>query len=157
MPATFQKSSQLTAIDAGGKTAAPDGGGSPLRAYFFSAVQAGAGTAGSTVELVRIPAGRVRIFTVLSSLTSNPIAGAGATAQVGYAAYTDANGVAVPASVNAFTVTPLDVATTTPKTLNAGTGQGVLLDSSSGISIVATFTAIADLSGTAGYILAAHQ
>jgi hypothetical protein len=157
MPATFQKSAQLTSLDAGVKMSAPEGGGAPMRAYYFNATQAGAGTAGSTVELVRIPAGRVRIFTVLSSLTSNPIAGAGATCQVGYAAYTGQDGVPVAASVNAFTVTPLDVATTTPKTLNAGTGQGVLLDSMSGISIVATFTAIADLSVTAGYIVVAHQ
>jgi hypothetical protein len=109
------------------------------------------------VDLIRLPAGRVRILAFLSTFQVAPIAGAGATCQIGYAAYVGQDGVPVVASANALSAVPLDVATTTIKQLNVADGQGLLLDSRDGITIVASFSAIADTVVTSGVIVASHQ
>lgn len=71
-----------------------------LRAAHFSwAKSAVAGEAGDVIEIVKLPAGRVRLLGLLSTIMQN-FTTASNTIDIGWKAYTDLDGVAVVADPN---------------------------------------------------------
>nr|VFK58894.1 MAG: hypothetical protein BECKUNK1418G_GA0071005_100538 [Candidatus Kentron sp. UNK]VFK68617.1 MAG: hypothetical protein BECKUNK1418H_GA0071006_100438 [Candidatus Kentron sp. UNK] len=93
-----------------------------VRASVFEFTQDGAGDAGSTVALIRLPAGRVRILSHLSVIRCSAF-GAGATLDVGYAAHENFKGDAVPADPDAI-ADGIDVSAAAQLSLG-GIGAGV--------------------------------
>jgi hypothetical protein len=94
---TAQKSTQLTDLD---KTPSvkqsADTYYGKLRVLRFDFTQAGAGDINSTVDLVKLPAGRVTLFGSLSRVGHDAL-GAARTLDVGWTAYTEPDGDAVAA------------------------------------------------------------
>lgn len=130
-----------------------------VRIQYFVHAQSGAGDAGSSVALCKLPAGRVRLLLPMSSIYVNWTT-ASATMDLGWDAYTDAEGDAVVAdadglvdgvsveSAGYFTGTGL-----TAVAALAATGGTKLFESNSGVVIRATSPgAIADGDDIAGYI-----
>ncbi len=119
--------------------------------------QVATGTAGDTVELCKLPAGRVRVLGRLSSLYHNLTVGS-ATLDVGWAAYTDLDGAAE-AAVGDGLDDGID--TETAGTINLGTnvaaaGGSQLFESEEGVTITATLVgepqAGDDLVGFVAYV-----
>jgi hypothetical protein len=107
MAVTNQKSAQVTALDNNtGALNVSDYKGK-LRFLFFSHVQSGAGDATSTVDLVKLPAGKIRLVMPLSRIYRSAF-GASRVLDIGWTAYTDQNGAAV-AAAPAGLVNDLDV------------------------------------------------
>jgi len=109
-----------------------------LRIAYFDYTQAAGGTANDIIHLVRLPAGRVRIIGGLSQIYHN-LTTASATIDIGWAAHTDLDGVAVAADVDG-----LDdgISTEAAGTIAVGTvaavaalGGNKLLNSQEGIDI----------------------
>ncbi len=103
MAITTQKSNQVTAATSRTATTAlnttEDYG--KLRTKAFDFTQSGAGDIGSTVDLIKLPPGKVKILFNLSHWAFSAF-GAARTLDIGYAAYKDATGTTVAASANAF-------------------------------------------------------
>jgi hypothetical protein len=140
MAVTNQKSVEVTAIDAGKKNAGVSYGGM-LRKYDFTFVQAtAAGDITSTAELIRLPPGRCEIILPLSYAQWSAF-GAARLLDIGYAAYTGVDGVAVVAAPAAFD-DDVDVAAAGGAVLGsdaaAATGKRFILQSRDGVSIIAT-------------------
>lgn len=104
-----------------------------------------AGDAGGVISIVRLPAGRVRLLGRLSSIYHNMTTG-GNTIDIGWAAYTGIDGVAVDADPDG-----LDdgVSVETAGTINIGTVAAVLatcgsklFESQSGVVITVTSVGI---------------
>ena len=71
-------------------------------AHFEFTQGAAAGDAGSTADLVKLPAGNVRLLPGMSKVYHSAL-GASRTLDIGHPAYTGADGVAVAADDDAFT------------------------------------------------------
>lgn len=109
MAATTENSTQYanTVATPPVKNPAYDAGNA--RVFYFNHTQAAAGDANSLVNLVKLPAGKYRILLDQSVINCSDL-GTGNTLDVGYTAYTNANGTAVAADEDAF-ITAADVAT----------------------------------------------
>lgn len=95
-----QTSTELTQVE--GSTFNPlhasvDSG--KFRVKRFDFTQSGAGSAGDDQRLVKLPAGKVRVFLALSRIAHSAF-GAARTLDTGWEAYTDQNGAAVAADPN---------------------------------------------------------
>jgi len=157
MAVTNEKSVEVTAIDAGTKLDTTDLMGRVRVAFFFH-TPSGAGDATSDVELVQLPAGRVRVLLSQSKAYVNWTT-ASATLDLGYAAYTNSAGTAVAADPNAFD-DGIDVDTAGYQTFGtlaaiAAAGGTYEFNSSDGVTLIATSqdTAIAADDTIAGYFL----
>ena len=100
MAVTNQKSTQRTNQTASPQVVNPasDEGGR-VRIAYFSHTQNGAGDATSTVELVKVPGGRLRIYEIV---TQHSALGASRTLDHGFAAYADNDEQTVAADPDAF-------------------------------------------------------
>lgn len=139
MAVTTQKSDQITALttypivnaeqaDVGGK----------VRTRRFTHTQSGAGDATSTVELVQLPAGRVRVL-LDQSVIANSAFGASRVLDIGYAAYTDFSGTTVAASANGIK-NDLDVSAAATNTMAgaAGAEPTLAFNSKTGVTLYCT-------------------
>ena len=100
MAVTTQQSAQLALINGDPKRPNPvhDWAGR-LRLALFDFTQVGSGDAGSIAELVKLPAGHVRLILPLSRIGFSAL-GASRTMDLGWAAYADHEGAAVAADPN---------------------------------------------------------
>lgn len=115
-----------------------------VRGAYFSHTQVGAGDAGSSVALVKLPPGSVRLLLPLSHIYVNWTT-ASATLDLGWDAYTDLNGAAVVADpdglIDGFDVESADVVGFEELTALAGlaaTGYTKLFQSKDGVVVRAT-------------------
>lgn len=141
MAVTTEKSTQLTAIDAGKRNYSSDYGGVDKTFDFDFTQSAAAGDATSTAELVRIPAGRWyvhldRCYAAWSAF------GTARTLDIGWAAYTAPDGTAVVADPNGFD-DAIDVAAAGGAAMGSDAsttcpGKKKLFNSRDGVSIIAT-------------------
>lgn len=111
-----------------------------IRVAYFDYTQAANGAINDDVQLVELPPGRVRVFSVLSHLVASDKA-AGATLNVGWAAYVDPDGVAVAADPNGF-FAAVDIATG-PTTLTPALLPFKTFDSRDGVILTAQFLVVA--------------
>lgn len=120
MSTTAQKSTQLTNPDTlpEVKNYVYDVGGK-IRIRYFDFTQSGAGDANSTVDLVAIEAGRVRILPALSRIKYSAF-GASRTLDIGHTGYTKHDGTAVSAAADKI-VDGLDVSSAGNAALGSGT------------------------------------
>lgn len=162
MAVTAQKSTQVTSM-----TATPPVrlGTSEhhgvVRVAYFSCTQSGAGDAASTLDLVRIPAGKVRILKMSSKLICSAW-GAARTLNVGHTGYTKPDNSAQAASAACIADT-IDVSAAASKELGTGTGglgtdPTLLIESTSGALIQAvvaggTIPDGATLNGYVSYVM----
>jgi len=109
------------------------------------------GFSASPVQMIRMPAGRVRIYPLVS-FVDLPDGAATATAHVGYGAHVDEAGATVAADPNAF-LNAEDIATGPIRKLLVLPATGFLdLNSQAGFDITITFNT-ADIVGTAAKIV----
>jgi hypothetical protein len=157
MAVTTQKSTEVTAIDAGTILDTTDLAGR-VRCANFSHTQDGAGDATSSVAIVDLPAGRVRL---LASQSKAYFAWttASATVDFGWDAYTNTAGTAVAADPNGID-DGIDVDTAGFQTFGnvaavAAAGGTVEFNSKSGVRLRLTSqdVAIADTDTVAGFLL----
>ena len=100
MAVTTQQSAQLALVEADPARPNPvHEWGGRLRLALFDFTQSGAGDAGSIAELVKLPAGHVRLILPLSRIGFSAL-GASRTMDLGWAAYADHAGAAVAADPN---------------------------------------------------------
>lgn len=136
----------------------PDDGGK-LRIKRFTYTQSGAGDAASTVDLVKLPPGNVRVFPALSRITCSAF-GASRVLDVGWTAYVDLAGAAVAADANDMQ-NDLDVSAAASAALTSTvTGDGSKLFSSQGgvtIQAVVAGGTIPDAATLTGYIVYAQE
>jgi len=118
---------------------------------------AAAGDATSTAELVKVPAGVVRVFLALSRITVSAL-GAARTMDIGWQAYTDTNDDAVVADPNGLD-DGVDVssAVTYNPTGTVGEDETYLFESNGGVTIEAqvndgTIPAAATINGYFVYV-----
>lgn len=126
-----------------------------VRVAYFNHVQSGAGDATSSVALVKLPPGKVRLLGPMSHAYVD-WSTASATCDFGWDAYTDINGTAVDADPNGLD-DGLDVDVAGAETMGsilAVTGGTKVFESQGGVVIRATSqdTAIADTDTIAGYV-----
>lgn len=107
-----------------------------LRVAYFSHTQSGAGDAGSTVDLVKLPAGRIRVMTDLCKI-ANSAFGAARTLDVGYQAYTAKDGTTTAADPDALTTAVIDVSAAATNFLAtaAGADPTLYINSRDGVTI----------------------
>lgn len=97
MAVTAEKSTQVTAEEAGRPTDAPDYHGE-MRMFYFSFTQgAAAGDINSTMDLIKLPPGKWRYIAKLSKITCSAF-GASRTLDVGHTGWTEPDGDAVAAN-----------------------------------------------------------
>lgn len=134
--------------------------GAKLQVAFFNHTQSGTGDATSTVNLVKLPAGRVRVISGLSRAYINWTTGS-ATLDLGHRAYTGLDGVAVPEALAAI-ISALDVDAVGYRSLEsdvtallAALGGTMEFTSKDGVIICAhsPTVAIATTDTIAGYIV----
>lgn len=107
------------------------------RIAYFSHTQAAAGDANSTVDVVKLPAGKVRVF-FQDSLIEHNWTTALVDMNVGWAAYTDSDGVAVVADPNGIdSAIDVDTAGTfvPGSAVAAGTAKTMVFDSQDGVTL----------------------
>ncbi|MCK4958881.1 MAG: hypothetical protein KAT00_05765 [Planctomycetes bacterium] len=155
MAITTQKSTEVTAIDAGTLLDTNTLKGR-VRVAYFEHTQSGVGDATSSVEVVRLPSGKVRLLASQSKAFFNWVT-ATATADFGWDAYTDINGVAVVADPNGLD-DGIDVELAGYQTFGAivtATGGTKVFESQDGVSLRITSEdeALADGDVVAGYVL----
>ena len=110
-----------------------------VRIAYFTHDQDGAGDATSSVALCALPAGKVRVLLASSSAYVNWTTGS-ATLDLGWDAYTNTDGTAVPADPDGL-VNGLNVDTAGYQTFGAGTaatGGTYLFESQGGVVLRAT-------------------
>ena len=158
MGVTTQESSLVANATAGTFNSSVDGGGR-VHASYFSHTQDGAGDATSSVALVKLPAGRVRLMLGLSMLHVDWTTGS-ATLDLGWDAYVGLDGVAVVADPNGL-IDGLDVDTAgrysgedLVTAITDQDGGTKLFTSQAGVTIRATSqdVALATSSAIAGYL-----
>ncbi|WP_435310647.1 hypothetical protein [Primorskyibacter sedentarius] len=141
MAVTNEKSTQLNNVDAAPPVANPaynDGG--RLRVKFFDFTQgAAAGDAGSTVDLVKLPAGKCRVLGALSFIEWSAF-GASRVLDIGYTAHTDTDGATVAANAVALD-NDINVASAGSAAMGSDAavnlGKSLELNSKSGVTIQA--------------------
>ena len=132
-------------IDPNLKANSPDHG--RVKAMYFEYTQGStAGADGDTINLVQLPAGRLRVLAHLSRINVSAL-GASRVMNVGYTAFTQpgATAAAAPSTVNAdadFFCSAVDVSAATSTTFDESTTAtlGNQLESTDGIVLNATIT-----------------
>lgn len=145
MAITTQQSTQVANMDAVPPVAnkALEEGGK-IRYFYFKHTQSGAGDDGSSVELVRLPAGHGHILKQLSLIRFTAF-GAARVMDIGYAAYTETDGDAVSAGADIIE-DGRDVSAANAKGVLLGTGTNAddlpiyIYDSKTPVSITALVT-----------------
>lgn len=155
MATTAQKSDLETNREAGTLSDANDYGGR-LKTYRFSHTQSGAGDAGSTVELVHLPAGRFRIYGAMSRVGFSAF-GTSRVLDIGWQAYTDFGGAAVAADADGID-NDINVATAGSAAMGnalAALDDTLVIESQTGVTIYATVAGgtIPDAAVLSGYIV----
>jgi hypothetical protein len=154
MATTAGKSTQITNMEAVPVTRvhAVDLGGK-LRVAYFDYTQSGAGDAGSTVELVKLPAGRIRVIGALSKIKFSAF-GASRVLDIGYKAHTDIAGDAVAADDDFF-ATDVDVSSAGSGVLNEAGLEVKLFQSRDGVTVNCTVAGgtIPDGATLLGYVV----
>jgi len=155
MAVTTQKSTQLTNLDALPPVLedSADYAGR-LRVAYFAATQDGAGDATSSVEVVRLPPGRVTLLGRLSNI-EHAWTTASATMDVGWDAYTEPDGTAIAADPNGLD-DGIDVDTAGETTIGSVVAAGrKQFDSNTGVSIRLTSEdeILADTNTAEGYLI----
>lgn len=155
MAVTTQKGTQVTNFDAEPavmeETSDVHG---RLRIAYFDHTQSGAGDATSSVEVVRLPPGTVRLLGALSRVEHNWTT-ASATMDIGWDAYTDLDGDAVAADSDGID-DGIDVDTAGATAIGSAlTADTKVFISRDGVSIRLTSqdTAIADTDTASGYLV----
>ena len=126
-----------------------------LRFQAVTFTQSGAGDATSTVDLIQLPPGSVRVLGALSRLDISAF-GTSRTLDIGWTAYTDRNGDAVVADANG-----LDAALNVAAASTVGIGSAIteadqkLFESRGGVVLQATVAGgtIPDAATIKGYIV----
>jgi len=131
MAVTNQASAQasIQAGDAAGRLQPADIGN--VKLAYFKHTQTGAGNAGSTVDLIRLPAGRVRVVGHLSRVAFSAF-GASRTLDVGHKAAAQPDGTAIAADADVFAAA-INVASAG----GAALGSFLLAETAGGIDVVA--------------------
>lgn len=126
-----------------------------FRIKYFDFTQVGAGDIGSTVELVQLPYGRVRILRDMCRVSSS-VFGAARTLDVGLKAYTKFDGTAQAAAASALKAAA-DVSAAATNTLAAAAGADptLYIESNAGVVVQATVAGgtIPDGATLKGYIV----
>ncbi len=125
----------------------------------FTHAQDGAGSDTSTVNIFRLPPGRVRVLLALSYVEFSAL-GASTTMDLGHAAYTDLSGTAVAADADDLSA-DIDVSSAgsgyfaASSQLTAGLGDSKLFDSRDGVLLFLTINdaGIPDAATVAGQIV----
>jgi hypothetical protein len=159
MAVTAGKSNLLTNADAGVANDPHDGSGR-LKIVRFSYTQAGAGDATSTVELVKLPRGRLRVIGTLSRIAFSAF-GSSRVLDIGWQAYEDFGGTAVAADDNGID-DDINVASAGAAALGnalTATDDTLEIESNTGVTIFATVTGgtIPDGATLTGYIVYAKD
>ena len=124
MAVTTEQSTQVTNQNAANAHLEPNEIQGRLRVAFFDFTQgAAAGDANSTMDLIHLPAGRVRVMSKLSYITSSAF-GASRVLDIGYTAHTDQGGTAVTADPDAI-ADGLDVSAAADLQMGDSTTTGV--------------------------------
>lgn len=130
-----------------------------LRVALFDYEQEAEGAAGSDIALVKLPAGRVRVFPNLSRYTISAL-GAARTLDLGHEAYIGIDGVEVAADPDEF-VSATDVSTAVIADWSEAIGDvdTVLFQSRDGVTLIATVAGdVIDAGETlAGYVVYACE
>jgi hypothetical protein len=138
MAVTTQVSDQITAIDSVPPEAVPVySWHGRLRVAYFKHTQSGVGDANSTVELVKLPQGSVRVLGALSKIYFSAF-GAARTLDLGFAEYQDLDGVDVAADEDFF-ASAVDVSAAGSAAFDeAGSAaRAPVLQSQSGVTVMA--------------------
>ena len=159
MAVTAGKSNLLTNADAGVANEPHDASGR-LKVVRFSYTQAGAGDANSTVELVKLPRGRLRIYGVMSRIAFSAF-GASRVLDIGWRAYEDFAGATVAADPDGID-NDINVASAGISALGnalAATDDTLEIESGTGVTIFATVAGgtIPDAATLTGYIVYAKD
>ena len=157
MAVTTEKSTQYTEQTTDGSKVDPADHGKVEIAYFSFTQGASAGDAGSIAELIKLPAGKIRVLTEESQIAFSAF-GASRTLDVGYQAYTNSSGTAVAIDADYF-ASAVDVSSAGELVLNESATPALAqeLDSQDGIVIQAdvaggTIPAAATLEGYIKYV-----
>ena len=156
MAVTTQKSAEVTNITASPPTMLDTSSlHGRLRVAYFLHTQDGAGDATSTVDLVKLPAGKGRIL-IRSSWLASSAFGSSRTLDIGYVAHTDNSGDAVAVDVDGL-LDGLDNSSATAAMLGTGTNalDTYLYDSNAPLTIQAVVAGgtIPDTATLEGYIV----
>lgn len=156
MAVTTQKSTQVTNMDATPPTIMDTTSlHGRMRVAYFLHTQDGAGDATSTVDLVKLPAGKGRIL-IRSSWLASSAFGSSRTLDIGYVAHTDNSGDAVAVDVDGL-LDGLDNSSATAAMLGTGTNalDTYLYDSNAPLTIQAVVAGgtIPDTATLEGYIV----
>ena len=156
MAVTNQKGDQLTNLDAVPPVVENSHNiHGRLRVAYFSHTQSGAGDANSTVEIVRLPPGKIRLLGALSRIEHNWSV-ATVDMNVGWAAYTDLDGAAVAADPNGLDAAiDVDAAGAIAVGSALGTADSKVFESQDGVSIElqAVAAGLADGDTVEGYLV----
>ena len=142
MAATAEKSTQVSNASATPPVKNPAyNEGGDLKVFYFDFTQgAAAGDAGSTADLLSMPPGKYRILLDQSCISCSAF-GASRVLDVGYTAYTNYDGTAVSADLDAF-VTDADISAVATialtEALSAGADRTYFVDSKEGFTLKAT-------------------
>lgn len=148
MPLTPAVSSQYADYSAKPqKMVRPQDWGAPIKMNFGKLTYTAAGQ--GTAQVIRMPAGRVRILPDLSRLVS-PAGTAGQTIDVGYGAHKDASGTDVVAAPAAFLAAEVNTAALDLALKLPASGE-LVLESQDGFDI--TFTVATQNSAAAGDVI----
>lgn len=153
MSVTNQKSTEISNAEATPPALNAPSKKGRLEAHVFSFTQNGAGDAGSTVEIVKLPPGRYSIVGGLSKIAFSAF-GASRVLDLGWSAHTDGGGSSVSASPNGIDDN-IDVsAAGAAEPGSALTGTLKEIDARDGVTIYATVSGgtIPDAATLDGYL-----
>lgn len=157
MATTSQKATQLANADLRPAVQNPVVDDAKVRFARFDFKQSGAGAAGSTADLVKFGAGRIRIIPVLSYIKNSAL-GTSVTADIGYLGYTGIDGTAVSASADTI-LDGGDLAAAGATYMGTGTNaapkaDGILIESADDvvIQLKSTLPDAATLTGWIAYV-----
>lgn len=141
MAVTTESSAEYTlaVTTPGGKNDAPNYGGN-LKQFRFTHTAAATGDANSTVDLIKVPAGKWTMYCPLAFIQWDAF-GAARTLDIGWTAYNDNDGTAVAADADGIE-TDIDVSSAGQQAglgdgVAAGAGRCISFDSRSGVVIQA--------------------
>lgn len=163
MAVTAEKSIQVTNMEANPpvKLETNERHGRTRIAYFSHTQGAAAGDIGSTVDLCKLPAGKVRVLKTESYIVCSTF-GAARVLDIGHTGYTQPDGTVVAASADTI-ADGIDVSAAASKQMGAGTNAlgtdpTVVYESKAGLTIQAvvaggTWPVAATLKGYIEYVL----
>ena len=154
MAITNEKSTQLAGLDLVPTTKLDTTEfAGKVRIMYFDHTQSEAGAIGSSVEICKLPRGSVRILGAMSSLKHNWTT-ASQIMNIGWDAYTDANGATIAADLEGIDI-DVDVDTAGTTTVGSALDNGTMVFSSKeGVTIrLSAEVALAANDAVSGYIM----